>query len=210
MLHQRYASSFLSTFLPRCKVVIPLLIVAFAYSMLYGIALAAPRNNGSGTCWSSGASWSSNTTNYWTYNSSIPTSWRSAITAAANTWTNVSSSAFTLANNDPFAPSNGNDVRVGLLDSGYVALTNVYASPTQISKTITTFNSSKTFSTNGSFGAYDVRDIATHEFGHWVFLADQSSSSCSTSTMKIPVYTGETFRRTLDTPDINGVSWQYP
>jgi len=79
----------------------------------YSIALAAPRNNGSGTCWQSGASWSGNFASYWTNNSTIPTGWRSAISSAANTWTNVSTSAFTLSNTDPFQPSNGNDVRRG-------------------------------------------------------------------------------------------------
>lgn len=188
-----------------------LTVLALVLSFLgYGIALAAPRNNGSGTCWQSGASWSGNSASYWTNNSTIPTGWRTAISSAANTWTNVSTSAFTLSNTDPFQPSNGNDVRVGTIDNAYVALTSVYASPTLITKTILTFSNNKTFATNGSIGAYDVQDIATHEFGHWVFLADQGSSSCSASTMKTPVYYGETFRRSLDTSDINGVSWQYP
>ncbi len=55
----------------------------------------------------------------------------------------------------------------------------------------------------------DLQNIATHELGHGVGLADIYSSSCSEVTMYGYSTEGETKERTLETPDITGLQLMY-
>jgi hypothetical protein len=51
----------------------------------------------------------------------------------------------------------------------------------------------------------------THEFGHWLQLLDQKSSSCYNATMYFASHgTHNLDRATLTSWDVNGISWQYP
>jgi hypothetical protein len=52
--------------------------------------------------------------------------------------------------------------------------------------------------------AYDIRNIATHEFGHWVGLADLYSDADKDATMYGYGDVQELKKRTLTTGDING------
>jgi hypothetical protein len=52
--------------------------------------------------------------------------------------------------------------------------------------------------------AYDIRNIATHEFGHWVGLADLYSNADKDATMYGYGDVQELKKRTLATGDING------
>jgi len=55
----------------------------------------------------------------------------------------------------------------------------------------------------------DLQNIATHETGHGIGLADIYSSSCSEVTMYGYSKYGETKKRTLETPDITGLQKLY-
>lgn len=55
----------------------------------------------------------------------------------------------------------------------------------------------------------DFENIATHEFGHAVGLADLYESGCSEQTMYGYADYGETAKRTLEVGDINGVTELY-
>lgn len=55
----------------------------------------------------------------------------------------------------------------------------------------------------------DLQNIATHEFGHSVGLADIYSTGCSTVTMFGYSSEGETSKRTLEQPDMVGLQKMY-
>jgi len=57
--------------------------------------------------------------------------------------------------------------------------------------------------------AMDLQNIATHETGHGVGLADIYSSACSEVTMYGYSDYGETQKRTLEKPDITGIQKLY-
>jgi len=57
---------------------------------------------------------------------------------------------------------------------------------------------------SGTSGRYDLQNIATHEFGHWIGLGDLYGSSEKDLTMYGYGTTGELKKDTLGTGDING------
>ena len=57
--------------------------------------------------------------------------------------------------------------------------------------------------------AMDLQNIATHETGHGIGLADIYTSSCSAVTMYGYSWYGETIKRTLEQPDITGLQKLY-
>jgi len=61
----------------------------------------------------------------------------------------------------------------------------------------------------GDTSVMDLQNIATHELGHGVGLADIYSSTCSAVTMYGYSDYGETQKRTLETPDITGLQTLY-
>jgi hypothetical protein len=102
-----------------------------------------------------------------------------------------------------------------LANPGRVALTLIYASPSTITGISTTFNENKIFDPNSppSSTSHSVRNIMTHEFGHWFMLEDISTSGCEDATMWHAVPTdgaGETKKESLETPDKEGLNYQYP
>lgn len=65
------------------------------------------------------------------------------------------------------------------------------------------------WSATGATGKMDFENIATHELGHSVGLADLYNSVCGEETMYGYAQTGETQKRSLNTGDILGVSTLY-
>jgi len=65
------------------------------------------------------------------------------------------------------------------------------------------------WSLSGEAGKMDFENIATHELGHSVGLADLYSSACSEQTMYGYATYGETKKQTLESGDIAGISKLY-
>jgi hypothetical protein len=67
-----------------------------------------------------------------------------------------------------------------------------------------------TWSDSGQKDKMDVRNIATHEFGHNLVLDDLKDGRWSEVTMYAYSAAGETKKRTLHQDDINGIRFIYP
>ena len=80
----------------------------------------------------------------------------------------------------------------------------------QILETDIKFNTDYAFKTDGSADAYDVQNIATHELGHSLALADLYDSADSDKTMYGYAAKGETKKRTLTQDDMDGITYLYP
>lgn len=61
----------------------------------------------------------------------------------------------------------------------------------------------------GDMSVMDLQNIATHEFGHGVGLADLYADECSEQTMYGYATYGETIKRTLESGDIAGIQELY-
>ena len=86
-----------------------------------------------------------------------------------------------------------------------------YAGSKSIVEADTVFNSGAGFSwsTSGMSGAYDVQNIGTHEFGHWLQLGDLYKSQDAQLTMYGYGSLGETQKQTLGYGDILGAQKLY-
>jgi len=144
----------------------------------------------------------------------------SALTDAFTTWTNADSqkvfvywgsTAVTRPRLDYV-----NAVLWGKVSRGAIAITYVwyYTSTGVIADVDTVFNSRYPWAVfnpaNGECqstpDAYDVQDIATHEFGHWVGLDDLYSSTDRDLTMYGYGAGGELKKRTLGVGDMTGAN----
>lgn len=72
-----------------------------------------------------------------------------------------------------------------------------------------TFNWNKSWTLSGESGKYDVWNFSAHEFGHFLQLNDLYASGDYWKTMYGYGSAGETYKRTLDTDDINGIKYIY-
>jgi len=98
--------------------------------------------------------------------------------------------------------------------AGVIAVTTVWYNPA--SRAIVEFDIM--FDTDWTWGkvseatpnVMDLQNIATHEFGHGVGLADVYGSVCSAVTMYGYSDYGETQKRDLADPDIKGLQTLYP
>ncbi len=158
--------------------------------------------------------WSGNSATY-TYDLSLPSSFQSAVSAAAFTWTNSSSSSWSWTN----SPTPGNLVRHGAIDGAgntLAATTNTYSGST-ITKMDMKFDSAESWYTGSgtpSGTQKDLQSIATHEFGHGLGLSHTQSMNCpgnSTNATMCAGYTsGTTHLRSLQSDDNSGVQFLYP
>ena len=97
--------------------------------------------------------------------------------------------------------------------AGVIAVTTVWYNPA--AKAIVEFDIM--FDTDWTWGdatldatKMDLQNIATHELGHGVGLADVYDSACSSVTMYGYSDYGEIIKRTLENPDITGLLKLYP
>ena len=171
-----------------------------------------PNRTGVGTCWQSGASWPNYDVGY-AIDSSIPENWIDTIEGAAQVWNDVSPSHFLFTRDQFF----GYLIDKGpVANSGWIAITYVDAtSITPIVDMSTTFDETKPF--DPDFPplptSYSVKNIMTHEFGHWLYLYDISTPGCEDITMWANFSNhgdGEVDRISLESADINGINYQYP
>lgn len=167
------------------------------------IALSAPLAVGAYSY--SGMKWSSNSVTVDFSSPSIPSTWISPLAQGMAPW-NGAASPFTFS-----AGSTNNDITV-VNSGGTGALATTYT--TSIGSTIIdadlVFDSGYSWSTSGAAGAYDVQNVATHEFGHFLRLLDLYGGGDVDKTMYAYTVTGETKKRTLDSDDVNGINFIYP
>lgn len=62
---------------------------------------------------------------------------------------------------------------------------------------------------DGRSTTYDIQNVMTHELGHWLQLNDLYSSADYWKTMYGYAGKGETYKRTLDQDDVNGIKSLY-
>ncbi len=169
-----------------------------------------PNNHGSGTCWASGPSWAGYTVYYDIDLTTVPADWVTSIVSAANTWNYVTPSHFTFVRQI----GSNNTVRYEIpIDPDAIAV----AAPPPLEGFIVfeyiKLNPNKPWDTNNdspSSTAFNVQNVTTHEFGHWLMLNDIHSTDCAPVTMYYSISRGEIDKITLDIADENGINWQYP
>lgn len=151
-----------------------------------------------------GIKWPTNGTTVDFGSPSIPSSWITPLAQGMIPWNGATS---------PFAFSAGtsnNDITVSNFGAGAIALTTVTYSGSTITDSDLAFNSYYAWSTSGAADAYDVQNVATHEFGHFLMLNDLYGAGDTEKTMYGYVIAGETKKRSLDTDDLNGINAIYP
>jgi hypothetical protein len=155
-----------------------------------------------------GYKWSQGSAGY-TRDSTIPSSWSNSIFAsAANAWNGAGANFYFYS-----IGGTNNKLYYAGLSSDYLAGTwthRITNDPTHISYSETYFNKRKSWSTSGEPGYYDVQNVATHEFGHWLDLNDLSDSSDTEKTMYYSISYGELKKRSLESDDIAGIRSIYP
>lgn len=180
----------------------------------------------SGPCYSTFATWGDNIPVTYTINPRNPqglseTFVKSAISTSAETWDAATGKE--LFNN---IYNVNNKVRFGKRDNKNAIVFGRYYYPWAIAVTGIWYNSytgqiyetDMLFNTNYQWGdaladqsKMDLQNIATHEFGHVNGLGDiYDSTACGEVTMYGYSDYGETKKRTLESPDINGLLALYP
>jgi len=165
--------------------------------------------------------WGTTSTTYLVNTSGGPDNSLSAIQAAMQTWTDVTTSSFifiysgstTKTSNDYGSNDGINIVTFGPMGTNGTLAENSYWYNTTSGQLIDTdiqFNTSYPWATNGSIIAYDVQNVSTHELGHSLCLDDLKNDTDSEKTMYYEAGLGETKKRTLDQDDIDGITYLYP
>ncbi len=175
----------------------------------------------------SGIKWGGTSASY-SINNAFAASFRTAMQAADAAW-DAAGSVFrfnylgtTTRNPNTFSYSLDGHSDIGYVNqgnNGIVAQTaGGVTTPggTTISERDTTFNIYYGLTTVGASGSYDVQNVMTHEFGHWLKLLDVSSSLSPTwcgfsfeSTMCNVTTPNETRKRSLEGDDKNGIKFIY-
>lgn len=176
----------------------------------------------------SGYKWSGPAANYY-INNTFAASFKTAMQSADATWDNAGSKfrfnykGTTVRNPNVWAINYDSYNDIGFFAHGNIGVvaiagtTSNASSPGKIiSETDTTINTSVNYTTVGAANSYDVRNVMTHEFGHWLKLSDLSSgwspSWCGwggESTMCGVIYYNETNKRSLESDDKNGIKAIY-
>lgn len=157
---------------------------------------------------------------YYRYDTSLPDSFKSATDFGANVWTNVISSSWAWYLNY----SGSNYIKYGYIDGAgnFLAVTTqIYSTPSYhlISIEIKYDSAENWYTGSGtpSGSQFDLRSTAVHEFGHALGFNHTQSSYCSgggagyqDATMCPGQAYGNTYKRTLEYDDINGLVALYP
>ncbi len=170
---------------------------------------------------SSGAEikWDTNNTTFYVNTTNGPSDSLTAMRAALQTWTDVTTSSFTFnyggtTSSTAYGVNNG----INIMDFGFINTTGTvglnttwyYLDTGQLVDTDIRFNTHYSWVTDGSIRGYDVQNVATHELGHSLNLADLYSGADTEKTMYGYTTYGDIKRRTLDQDDIDGITYLYP
>ena len=140
----------------------------------------------------------------------MSSTWMSVAYGAAGTWTAVFICPFSIVRDEAYGDLWGSTLGAYNrgVDSGRLAVTQYTAVNGTIYRAWTWVNTYYPWSTSGSTTAFDLQSCLTHEFGHWVPLADVTAPT--DATMYRTMAKGETIKRSLAADDINGVRAKYP
>lgn len=144
---------------------------------------------------------------------------QSATRTSFDTWTNADSAQKWFYGGSTTAKratyDGTNLIAFGRISGNAIAVTYIwyYSGSGEVAESDTIFSSSLAWSITdssagdcgGVAGTYDVQDIGTHEFGHWVGLNDLYSSIDKDLTMYGYGFTTELKKDSLGTGDITGV-----
>ncbi|MDX2268188.1 MAG: matrixin family metalloprotease [Bryobacter sp.] len=153
-----------------------------------------------------GPKWS-NAAGTYRLDAAIPASFPSPVRAAVASWNNAGSK-FRFTED----ASSQNVVTLAPISSSTtLAQTQVwyYTSTMSIARFTLTFNSSRTWTTSGAAGTFDIEGIAAHELGHALGLDHPGDSSCAEQTMWATAGSGETKKRSLEAGDKAGTVEMY-
>ncbi|MBW6518031.1 MAG: matrixin family metalloprotease [ANME-2 cluster archaeon] len=152
-----------------------------------------------------GYKWDANKAYYgWDWYQSIPSSWKDPIRNAESTWDSAGS---TFRIKEDFWTAN--IFKKSLGTGGPQAKTDVEGIGTTITSVKMTFNGDLSWSTTGESNKHDVQDVATHEFGHFLYLGDLYGPHDVIKTMYGFGGLGVTYRRTLNLDDKDGIKFLY-
>ncbi len=138
--------------------------------------------------------------------------YETAIRSAASQW-NDAGSNFQFAEGDEVAYEKGFEAS-GIYQVGYyvgdsndnnLMLTNVFASSGTITRTETYVNQFYPISANPTSNQFDLSSHILHEFGHWLDLADETNSTCSSNVMYYYFGPGDIAHRSLTDDDEAGI-----
>ena len=164
--------------------------------------------------WGSYGTWASNT-QYYRFNSTVPTGYRASISTGANAWTNVTPSHWSWNS----STTQGMWIYYQNIDGpgnayGVTPLTTLFG--TIISASMTFDSSENWYAGTGvpGSGQGDLQSLATHEMGHGLGLTHTSGIYCpgntNNATMCVSAPLGSYYWRTLEGDDRNGVNTSYP
>lgn len=170
-----------------------------------------------------GRKWKTNVVNMYINPSGGPSGSYDAIKKAAQTWTDVSTSAFTFYTAEASYEESFwgtlddiNFINFGSINSKRAVAQakhwySILSGLRYVSEIDIKFNTKYfQFSTDGSTDKYDVQNVATHELGHVLELLDLYGRSDREKTMYGGTKPGETKKRDLHQDDIDGITYLYP
>ncbi len=162
--------------------------------------------------------WNTNDATCYINTSGGPADSLAAIQAAMQTWTDVSTSLFNF-----IYEGTTSSTAYGIMDGtniicfGTITTTGTvgentcsyYTNSGQIIDSDIKLNTYYPWVTDGSTNGYDVQNVATHELGHSVGMADLYNSKCAEETMYGYATYGETKKSSLNAGDILGINKLY-
>ena len=150
--------------------------------------------------------------------------WEAAIEEAMCTWQselNVQvfgqNNAMRLADGPDYnGPDGKNEIQSAFIaDSSVLAATTIWGvfdgpeADRYILESDLTFNEQNRFTLNGDANSYSIKNILTHELGHWIGLGDIYDASCKDATMYGYASKGETKKISLSKIDSDAVRELY-
>ena len=132
-----------------------------------------------------------------------------AVTESANVWDSQTSSSVFSYSGITAARAGKRDgrnvVAFGSYRKGVIAVTYLWSRGGSLYETDVIVNQYYSWSTSGEAGKMDLKNIMTHEFGHWCGLDDLYAEKDYWLTMYGYSDYAETYKQTLGLGDINGL-----
>lgn len=137
--------------------------------------------------------------------SSIPSGWLTPLAQSANAWNNAGANFYF------YSMSCNNKLSYAPIAGNVAGRTTHDFSGSTIIECDTVFNSNYDWSTADDCPSdcLDVRNVATHEFGHWLRLLDVDGILDAQKTMYYKTNLGETNKQSLHSDDITGIQAIY-